>query len=134
MWKTYFSASQIAKNESQQKHKSQVRNRTFYWQLGLRVWRIILVISWWAHKRQTFTLISMKLMWYLTFFLHVTEYLNTKETFPFCMFVVMALGKCELHTYFTFLQRILTSTHMKKFNIFLHNICPDVQYSLFRSR
>ena len=34
------------------------------------------------------------------------------------MFVVMASGKCELHTYITFLQRILTSTHMKKFNIF----------------
>ena len=29
------------------------------------------------------------------------------------MFVVMASGKCELHTYFNFLQRILTSTHMK---------------------
>ena len=30
----------------------------------------------------------------------------------------MASGKCEPHTYFTFLQRIVTSTHMKKFNIF----------------
>ena len=37
------------------------------------------------------------------------------------MFVVMASGKCELLTYFTFLQRILTSTHMKIFNILLHN-------------
>jgi uncharacterized membrane protein len=34
------------------------------------------------------------------------------------MFVVMASGKCEPHTYFTFLQRILNSTHMKVFNIF----------------
>ena len=34
------------------------------------------------------------------------------------MFVVMASGKSEPHTYFTFLQRILTSTHIKKFNIF----------------
>ena len=34
------------------------------------------------------------------------------------MFVVMASGKCEPQTYFTFLQRILTFTHMKKFNIF----------------
>ena len=31
---------------------------------------------------------------------------------------VMASGKCELRTYFTFLQRILTSTHMKKYNFF----------------
>ena len=64
------------------------------------------------------------------FCLHVTGYLNTKESIPICMFVVMASGKYELHTYFTFLQRILTCTHMKKFNIFLHNICRDVQHSL----
>ena len=43
------------------------------------------------------------------------------------MFVVMASGKFELHTYYTFLQRILTSTQMKKFNIFLHNICREIQ-------
>ena len=37
---------------------------------GLRVWRIILVITWGAHKRQTFTLISIKLMWILKFFVY----------------------------------------------------------------
>ena len=68
------------------------------------------------------------------FCLHVTGYSNTKESFPICMFVVMASGKCELHTYYTFLQTILTSTQMKKFNILLHNICRDVQHSFFRSR
>ena len=51
------------------------------------------------------------------FCLHVNGYSNTKESFPSCMFVVMASGKCEPHTYFTSLQRILTSTHMKKFNV-----------------
>ena len=35
---------------------------------GLRERRIILVITWWAHKRQTFTLISIKFMWILKFF------------------------------------------------------------------
>ena len=50
------------------------------------------------------------------------------------MFVVMASGKFELHTYFNFLQRILTSTHMKKFNIFWNNICRGVLHSLVRSR
>ena len=93
----------------------------FYWQLGLRVWRIKLVITWWAHKRQTFTIILIKLMWILKFFLHVTGYLNTKESFPICMFVAMAMGKCELHTYFTYLQRILTSAQMKSL-IFFCNI------------
>ena len=68
------------------------------------------------------------------FCLHVTGYSNTKESFPSCMFVVMASGKWELHTYFTFLQGILTSTHMKKCNIFLHNICRDSKHSLFRFR
>ena len=34
----------------------------------LRVWRIILDITWGAHKRQTFTLISITLMWILKFF------------------------------------------------------------------
>ena len=52
-----------------------------YWQLGLRVWRIELVISWGAHKRQTLTLISIKLMWILIFLLHVNGYSNTKERF-----------------------------------------------------
>ena len=42
----------------------------FYWQLRLLVWRIILVIAWRAHKRQTFTLISIKLMWILKFFVY----------------------------------------------------------------
>ena len=51
------------------------------------------------------------------FCLQKTGCSNTKESFPSCMLVVMASGKCELHTYFTFLQRILTSTHMKKFII-----------------
>jgi len=28
----------------------------FYWQLGLRVWRLIPFITWWSHKTQTFSL------------------------------------------------------------------------------
>ena len=48
------------------------------------------------------------------------------------MFVVMASGKCELHTYFTSLQRILTSKHTKKFNILLHNnvAVSNIQFSV----
>jgi len=44
------------------------------------------------------------------------------------------LGKLWASYIFQFLLRILTYIHMKKFNIFLHNICRDVQHSLFRSR
>ena len=83
------------------------------------------------HIKNKRTLISIKNnVNFEIIFLHVTGYSNTKESFPSCMFEVMVSGKCELHTYFTFLQRIITSTHMKKFNIFLHNICRDDQHSL----
>ena len=75
----------------------------FYWQLGLLVWRIILVITWWAHKRQTFTFFSIK--WEIwNFFSHLTGHLNTQTSFPICMSVIMASGKCDLHIYFSFLQ------------------------------
>ena len=65
------------------------------------------------------------------FCLHVTGYSNTKGSFPICMFVVMSSGKCELHTYYTFLQRILTSTHMKKFNFFciIYVAMPNIHFS-----
>ena len=42
--------------------------QSFYWQLCLRVCRIIFVITWWEHKRQTFTLILIKIMWILKYF------------------------------------------------------------------
>ena len=38
--------------------------------VGLRVWRIFFVITRWAHKRQTFALITLKLMWILKFFVY----------------------------------------------------------------
>jgi len=59
MWRTCFSAPQYAKLENQLKHINQVRNE-INWLLGLRVWRIILVIRGWAHITQSFTLISIK--------------------------------------------------------------------------
>ena len=50
----------------------------FYGQIGLRVWRIILVITVWAQLRQTFILISIKKIRILKFFLQLNGYLNTK--------------------------------------------------------
>ena len=75
----------------------------FYLQLGLRVWRIIPVIAWWAHKCQTFTLISIKIMKIDIFFLQGSGYLNTRKSFSIFMFVVMASGKCD-HKYLTIVQ------------------------------
>ena len=49
------------------------------------------------------------------------------------MFVVMSSGNCELHTHFTFLHEILTSTYTKIFNIFFtYNMtrCPTISFQL----
>ena len=73
----------------------------FYWYLGLLLWRIILVIKCWAHKRQTFTLISIQIMCNLNFFT-LNRVFKHMEVFSNLNILVTALGKCELHTYFTF--------------------------------
>ena len=52
----------------------------FYWQLVLRVSRIILDITWGAHERQTFTLISIKLMWILKFFVYTYPGIQTQRS------------------------------------------------------
>ena len=67
MWKTCFSTAQNARKKISWNKKTKGVKIT-YWQLGLRVWRIILAIKGWAHKRQTFTLISIKIMRILNFF------------------------------------------------------------------
>ena len=36
--------------------------------------------------------------------LKLAGYLNTRKSFPICMLVVMASGKCDLHIHLTFLQ------------------------------
>jgi len=38
------------------------------------------------------------------FCLQVTRYLNTMNSFPICMFEVMASGKCDLRMHIIFLQ------------------------------
>ena len=47
------------------------------------------------------------------------------------MFVVMASGKCGLHTYYTFLQRLLTSTPMKNLIFFciIYDAMSNIHFS-----
>ena len=45
-------------------------------------------------------------------------YLNTNNSFPICMFVVIASRKCELHIYFTFLQEFWPPHIRKSLNFF----------------
>ena len=88
-WLTCYSVPQNAKKENQLKHKNQVHNRLFCWQLGLREWRIILVITRWAHNSHTFIVISKKIWEIENFFLYVTGNVITKKSIPNCMFVLM---------------------------------------------
>ena len=134
MWKTCFSASQNAKNESHLKHKNQVRNRHFIDNYVFEFEGLYLSLRAEHIKDNSFHNFNKINVNFEIFCLHVTGYLNPKISFPTCMFFVMASGKCELHSYFTFLHEILTYTHTKVFNFFFHNICRDVQHYIFSSR
>ena len=105
MWRSCFSAPKNAK-KNQLKHKTK-------WITGFLFagrsssTNIILVITGWAHKRKTFTLFSIKNNENMEIFcFHVNGYtrINTKMSFPNCMFVLMISWKCALHLYFSFLQ------------------------------
>ena len=114
-------------------NQNQVRNRLLL--TGLRVWSIILVITRTAHIRQTFTLISIKLMWILKFLFSRNRVFKHKEIVSNLHVCWNGLGKLGASYIFHFFTKNSNlHTHMKKFNTFLHNICRDVQHSLFRSR
>jgi hypothetical protein len=117
MWKTCIAAPQNAK-KNQLKHKYEVRNRRFYWQLGLRVWRIILVITWWAHKRETFILISIKLMIIWKYLFTCNRVILPKDVVSNLHVCSNGLGKIWPSYTFNFSKGFLTSTHKKGFNIF----------------
>ena len=80
--------------------------QTFYWQLGLREWRVILPLRY-EH-------ITVKHLHYFKrsnenleiFCLHVTGYVNTKKSIPNCIFLLMISWNCAHHIYFSFLQDI----------------------------
>ena len=110
MWKTCFLAPQNAKKENQLKHKNQVHNRLF-WQLGLREWRIILVITRWAHNSQTFLLIKKNNENCEILCLHVTGYVNTKNSISNYMFCTNDLLKMCASYIFHFSTRYVISTH-----------------------
>ena len=115
-WKTCFSPIQNGKKGSQLKHKNQVRNRIFI-ELSLRILRIILVITWWAHKRQTFTWIWIKIMRIRKYLFTNNRVFKHKE-FVYHMHVCSnGLEKMWPSYTFHFATRILTSKHTKEFNI-----------------
>ena len=133
IWKTCSSAIQNAKKQNQLKQKNQVRNRLLI-ELCLRVWRIILVITWWTHKRQTFTLIWKKIMRVRKFTFTIIPVCKHKEVVSNMHVCSKGIQKMWPSYTFHFSTRILTSKHTKAFNIFSHNICRDVQQSIFSFR
>ena len=87
MWKTCLSAPLNAKKWHQLKHKNEVRN-WYFCGLVLRLWKIILVISGWAHKRQTVTQILLKKkIW--KFLFTFNRLFKHKEFVSNSMFVLM---------------------------------------------
>ena len=83
------------------------------WQIGFRVWRIILVITGWTHKRQKFKLISIKLLGILKFFFTRNRVFEHKEVVSNLDVCSNGLGKMWASYIFRFTTRILTSTIMK---------------------
>ena len=132
MWKKFFSAPQNAKNLISWNKKTKCET-TFYWQLGLRVWRIIPFITWWSHKRQTFTLISIKIIRIWKIF-KSNRLFKHKEVVSNLRVCNNDLWKIWTSHTFHFSTRILNSIHTKVFNIISHNICRDVQHYNFSSR
>ena len=114
-------------------NKNQVRNR-LYWQLGLWVLRIILVITRWAHKRQRFTLISIKLMWIWNFLFTRNRVFKHKGVVSNLHVCCNGLGKMWASYIFHFFTKNSNFYTYESIYYFLHNICRDVQHSLFRSR
>jgi len=132
MWKRYFSAPQNVKKENQMKHKYQVRTKFIL--TGLWVWRIILVNKGWAHKRQKFTLISIKIMRIWKIFFTRNRVFKRKEFVSNLHVRSNGLRKIWAIYIFHFSTRILNSTHIRKCLIFFsQNICrkcPTIQFRL----
>ena len=84
----------------------------------MTVWRIILVITGWSHKRQTFTLISIKIIRTWKFLFTRKRVFKHKEFVSSQQVYSNGLGKMWDSYIFVFATRIQTSTNTKVFNIF----------------
>jgi hypothetical protein len=77
-----------------------------------------IVITWWAHKGQTFTLISIKIMRIGNFLFTSKREFKHKEVVSNLHICSNGPRKMWPSYTFKFSTRILTSTHTKVFNIF----------------
>ena len=100
--------------------------------IGLWAWRNILVITWWAHIRQTFTLISIKIMRIWKMFFYNNLVFKHKEFVSNLNVCNNGLWKIWASYIFHFSTRIVTSTHTKVFNIFFAYYMPQCQTISFQ--
>ena len=107
VWKTCFSGPQNEKRKNQLKPKTKCV--TYILVTGLRVWRIILAITWWAHKRQTFILIKKKLWEFENLFFTRNQVCKHIEDLSNVHVCSNGFGKMWLSNIFIFSTRILTS-------------------------
>ena len=133
MWKTYFSASQIAKNEIQLKHKTKC------------VTEILLTVRSSSMKDYTCHYVERtkktnvyinfnKIYGILKFFFARNRVFKHKVLVSNLHVCCNGLGKMWASYILHFFTKNSNFHTYKNFNIFLHNICPDVQHSLFRFR
>jgi len=116
MWISWFSAPQNAKKGHQLKHKNQEDNCSFI-ELGIRVWKIIIIIRGCAQKSQTFTLISIKIETIENLLFTRNRVFKHKEVVSIQHVCTNDLEKCDFHIYFTFLQE-LEQPHIGNNSIF----------------
>ena len=102
MWKTCFYATQNAKKENQLKHKNQEHKRLFIDSYVLEYEELYLSLRGDHIKDKLYININKNNENLKIFCLQAPGYLNTRKSFPICMFVVMASGKCDLHIHSLF--------------------------------
>ena len=104
MWKTCYSAPQNGKNKISWNIKTNCVTNFLLTvrSSSMRGYTCHYVVSTW--KTNVYINFNKNNEKFVIFCLQITGYLNTRKSFPICMFVVMASGKCDLHIHFTFLQ------------------------------
>ena len=80
--------------------------------------RIIPFITWWAHKRKTFIIISIKKWEFENFLFKINRVFKQTEVVSKLLVCSNGNGRLWPSYTFHFSRRILTSTHTKGFNIF----------------
>ena len=117
MWKTSFLAPQIPKKKISRNIKTKCITK-FLLTVRSSCMKVYNFITWWAHKRKTFTLISIKITRNWKSFVYNNRVFKHKEVVSNLHVCSNGLGKMWPSYTLHFSTRILNSTHSNVFNIF----------------